>query len=169
MMNDIKLPFFDNINLDQVEEYYSIDNIEIGNTKLQIDLNFKNTKIDVTIAYKLKEFLENLNEYRLLARTYVNTDFNNEDGQVKEFIHFHLDELGEVLLNKLQIESDASNKEMLALEKLQLVRLGFYPDAKYNATYFCVFDFKIDNELSDQIIAVKTNENGELDHIAWES
>ena len=59
-------------------------------------------------------------------------------------------------------------KEKLLLNKLRLIRVGLYPDY---SEYYGIFDYSIDidGEPCNQLLVVKTDNNGELDHITWES
>lgn len=47
--------------------------------------------------------------------------------------------------------------------------VGLYPDGKYDTSYFTVFDYMVNQELSDQLIVVKTDHQGYLDQLFWES
>lgn len=83
-----------------------------------------------------------------------------------------MDELEEEELSSIIDFSDKEvSKELQLLGKLKLIRVGLYPDGKYGADYYGVFDYsiEIDGEPCNQLLVVKTNENGDLDHIAWES
>ena len=101
-----------------------------------------------------------------MNKAQIDKDYS-ENGEVKEFIVFHIEEMEDELL-ELNI-SDEINKEAQFLSKMKLVRIGLYPDGKYGSNYFAVFDYTVSRDLTNQIIAVKTNENGVFDHISWES
>jgi hypothetical protein len=77
------------------------------------------------------------------------------------------DELSKII----DTSQESSSFKTQLLEKLQLIRVGLYPNGKYGATYFAAFDYsiEIDGEPCNQLLVVKTNEKGKLDNIAWES
>lgn len=52
---------------------------------------------------------------------------------------------------------------------MKLVRIGLYPDGKYGSDNFAVFDYTINQDLTNQLIVVNTDENGVFEHISWES
>jgi hypothetical protein len=54
------------------------------------------------------------------------------------------------------------------LNKLRLIKVGLYPDY---TDYYGVFDYSIDieGEPCNQLLVVKTDNQGRLDHITWES
>lgn len=81
---------------------------------------------------------------------------------------FHLDELGDDFLAHIGI-SNSIDKTQQFLNKLYLTRIGLYPDGKYDTSYFAVFDYTVNRELSDQLMVVKTDHQGHLDHLSWES
>lgn len=59
---------------------------------------------------------------------------------------------------------------------MKLERIGLYPNRAYEES-FAVFDYTLEGNIYidgrrtiiDQIIAIKTDENGNLEHITWES
>ena len=164
-----KLPYFEEIDLNQLEEYY---NVEIDNKshKIGIDLNFKAKKIEAQLFDKVKKIIENIESEDSKNRTYITSDFKDENGDaVKEFLEFHIEELAEELSGIVNFEDKSNSPEKQLLEKLKLVRIGFYPDGEYGTDSFIIFDYTVDRELSDQIIVVNVDKEGKLINLAWES
>ena len=163
------LPHFGKLQTENLEEYYNVDT-EFKGKEIQIDLNFENKTIDTATFDKIKKFIENIEEFDKQNQSYIKSDFDDENGDtVKEYVTFHIEELGDEFLEQIDISSDDVDKEQTFLTKLDLTRVGLYPDGKYNTSYFAVFDYTINRDLSDQLIVVKTDENGTLDHLSWES
>lgn len=165
------LPHFESINLQELKEYYVVE-IDLNGRKTSIDLNFKNNSIDKDAIETIKTFLENINKFDKQNESYISNDFKEGDGETKEYINFYFDELEQdELSNIIDIHDVNTPKETLLLNKLKLNRIGLYPDGKYDSNYYAVFDYSIDinNEPCEQLLVVKTNEKGALDHIAWES
>lgn len=166
-MENYQMPYFGEINISALEEYYDAE-IELNGSPVSIDINFKNSSIDQALALTIAEFLENISGFNKQNKTVIADDFNSEDGEVRNYVTFHIEELGSDFLEQLAISHGSSDKEQQLLAKLKLVRIGLYPDGKYDEC-FAVFDYTIDRELTDELIVVKTDKDGNLDHIAWES
>ena len=43
------------------------------------------------------------------------------------------------------------------------------PLEEHDTSYFAVFDYTTNRDLTDQLIVVKTDDHGNLDHLSWES
>jgi hypothetical protein len=174
-MNDkrkmnIDLPHFGQIDLTQLKEYYSAETALSG-TMLRLDLNFENKSISEEQAINIKVFLDNIPTLEIQNKSSIDKDFN-DGGEAADYINFYLDELDEEELENIIDHDDKDKpKEQQLLSKLKLIRIGLYPDGKYGADYYGVFDYSIDidGEPCNQLLVVKTNENGDLDHITWES
>ncbi|MBW1654503.1 DUF2004 domain-containing protein [Flavobacterium quisquiliarum] len=165
------LPYFESIDLQELKEYYVVK-IDLNGRKTSIDLNFENKSIDKDSIQKIKTFLESIPKFHLQNKSYINNDFEEGDGETKDYINFYFDELDQdEISNIININDIKTPKEILLLNELKLNRIGLYPDGKYNTDYYAVFDYSIDidGEPCEQLLVVKTNEKGDLDHIAWES
>ena len=168
-MTEKTLPHFGKLEIENLEEYYNVD-IEFNGKEIQIDLNFENKTIDTATFDKINNFIENIEKFDKQNQDYIKNDFGDENGEtVKEYVTFHVEELGNDFLEQIDISSDNTDKEQAFLTKLYLTRVGLYPDGKYDTSYFAVFDYTVNKDLTDQLIVVNTDENGNLDHLSWES
>jgi len=169
-MPEFELPYFGKINIDKVEQDYSTDEI-IEGKEIEIDINFENYK---TTEFKLeiiKEFLNRIPEINLMNIKEYEKDFL-EKGTTATYLEFYMDELEDEELEELIDTNQAPQRKMKQLlGKLELTRIGLYPDVDLETRYFGVFDYsiKIEGEFFDYLLVVKTKANGELDHITWES
>ncbi|ALJ00724.1 DUF2004 domain-containing protein [Rufibacter tibetensis] len=164
------LPYFKEIDLSSLEEYYHVETI-LNADIISIDINFKGKSTDERTYKSIKTFLENISEFSEQNKFLIENDFK-ENGEAFDYINFHLEELDEDELSRtINIDDANTSKERQLLDKLRLVRVGLYPDGKYETDYFGVFDYSIDidGEPSNQLLVVKTNAEGELHHITWES
>lgn len=167
-MNNYNLPHFGLINPDNLDDYYDTS-ISLNGKEISIDLNFDKTTIDGDGIDVIKNFLENIENYDKQNKKFIDNDYLDEDGDtVKAYVTEHVEDYGDEFLEELQIDLNG-DKEKQFMDMLHLVRVGLYPDNKYGASYFAVFDYTVNKDLTDQIIAVKTDQNGNLDHLAWES
>jgi hypothetical protein len=167
-MENRSLVYFGQIDVENLEEYYNVK-IDFKGTKVALDLNFGNKSIDENLYEVVNVFLGNLVAFDNNNKAFINNDFK-DGGETSEYLSFYLEELDESELSTIIDAEDNTPEEMQLLNKLRLIRVGLYPDSKYGAT-FAIFDYSIDiyEEPFDYLLVVKTNEQGDLDHITWES
>ncbi|CAH0288751.1 hypothetical protein SRABI27_04002 [Pedobacter sp. Bi27] len=148
-MADYTLPYFGILRTENFEEYYDVD-IELNGNEIQIDLNFDHKTINTLILDKVKNFIEKLEEFDKLNKTYILNDYNDEDGDtVKFYLEHHLEEVDKEELTKLvNFDDTIIEPEQQLLSKLKLVRVGLYPDSENN---FAVFDYSIGKDITDQL------------------
>ncbi len=160
----MNLPFFNDLNLELVQNYYRIK-IDYEVRRLQLDLNFENTSISEDNLNLVINILENLDKWIDKAKESINKEFQTES-EVDDYIDFHIEELleGDFEILLKDADKSLSRKEQI-LSILKLKRIGFYPEAE---NYYAIFDF-VAEEKSNQVLVVNINKNGELDHITWES
>ena len=166
-MANIRLPYFGNIDSDDLEEYYETD-FDFNNTKVQVDLNFGS---DTIVPEKLElagRFIDNIRIHDINNRKRIDIDFKDEDGEtVAAYIQHHLEELNPGDITALIGGSaKTDDKPELLLKKLQLVRVGVYPEGE---DQFAIFDYSIGQELTNYLVVIFTDENGNIDYITMES
>lgn len=167
-MTNIELPHFGQIDFTQLDEYYATE-ITLKGLKVFLDITCENKSISEEQSINIKKFLGNISEFDTQNRVIIDKNFK-DGGEAKEYIDFYLEELDAEELEEI-IGDEVGDKSKQLLGKLILIRVGLYPEVKSNSDYFGVFDYsiEIDGEISNQLLVVKTNEKGELDHITWES
>lgn len=167
-MKQYILPYFKQLDIEALEVYYRAEAI-LGNNRLDIDLNFENSAITDLSIENIKKFLVNIESLDKQNKSFIDTNFK-EKGETSEYINFYFDEIDE---DELSIIIGAENtnisKHQALLNNLRLIRLGLYPDA--NDNIFGVFDYSIyiNGEPCNQLLVVKTDVKGNIDHITWES
>jgi serine protease inhibitor len=166
-MMSYDLPYFGQINLTELKDYY---NVKLADSKLSIDLNFKNKAISEQEIEVVKAFLNNIEKFDIQNKICIDEDFKESGEETIDYINFYLEELDEEELSKI-IDDEESPKDIQLLNKLKLIRVGLYPDGEQDDGCYGVFDYSIyiDGEAFNYLLVVKTNEKGELDHITWES
>lgn len=166
-MSNFKLPHFGFIDPAALEEYYDVE-IPYQDTEIQVDLNFGNKTIDPARLETVKQFIENIRIHDLSNRKHIEADYNNGGGDtVKFYLEHHLEELGKDELAELvDLNSKSSEHEKQLLKKLHLVRVGLYPDSE---DQFAVFDYSIGQEITNDLVVIFTDENGNLDYMTIES
>lgn len=166
-MAEYTLPHFGNLATENLEEYY-VANIEFDEDEIEIDLNFENKTTDTITMHKVKNFIENIEKYNKLNHTYILNDHNDEDGDtVRSYLEYHLEEVEkEELSGLINFDDKTTKPELQLLKNLKLVRIGLYPDTEDN---FAIFDYSIGVEITDHVVVVNTDENGQLYHMTMES
>lgn len=166
-MAEYLLPYFGQLSTDNVEEYYDV-NIDFNGNEIQVDLNFESKNTDAAKLDQVKNYLENIETYNKLAKSYLLEDYHNEEGDtVKFYLEHHLEEVEQDELSTLINFDDVTvEPEQQLLTKLELVRIGLYPD---NEEGFAILDYSIGKEITNYLVVINTDQNGQLDYMAMES
>ncbi|AZB00233.1 DUF2004 domain-containing protein [Chryseobacterium joostei] len=166
-MAEYTLPYFGQLSTDNVEEYYDV-NIDFNGNEIQVDLNFESESTDGTKLDQVKNYLENIEKFNRLAKSYILEDYHNEEGDtVKFYLEHHLEEVEQEELSTLINFDDVTvEPEKQLLKKLELVRIGLYPD---NEEGFAILDYSIGKEITNYLVVINTDQNGQLDYMAMES
>ncbi len=166
-MANIKLPYIGIIDASSVEEYYDVA-VDFNGMEIQVDLNFDNNSIDIKKLETVKQFLENLRIHDLNNKKWIQKDFDDEEGDtVRTYLEHHIEELATDDLNDLiGAGARTADQQKLLLRKLHLVRVGLYPDSE---EAFAIFDYSIGTELTNYLVVLNTDENGNLEYMTMES
>lgn len=152
-MSKYNLPGFEEIDIHSLNADYEGETQLNGRT-VAMDLNFDNDTIEQGRLEVVKKFITDLANYNSIAKKAIEEDFKSE-GSVKDYVDHHAEELGE--------EFSAPEK---ILEAFYLKRIGFYPD---NEDYIAVFDYTIGEDLTDYLIVINFQEDGEISSLDMES
>lgn len=166
-MPEYILPHFGTLSTDNLEEYYNV-NIDCNGNEIQIELNFENDTVDTTQLDKVKSYLENIEKFDTFNKTYIVEDYHNEDGDtVRFYLEHHLEEIEkEDLSTLINFEDTSTQPDQQLLTKLELVRVGIYPDSEDT---FAISDYSIGEDLTNYLVVINTDENGQLDYMTMES
>ena len=166
-MAEYTLPHFGKLTTENLEDYYDVE-IEFNGSEIQIDLNFEDITIDTSTMDKVKNFIENIDKFDKLNKTYIHNDYSDQDGDtVKFYLEHHLEEISKDEISILiDFDNISTEPEQQLLTKLKLVRVGLYPHDEDN---FAIFDYTIGRELTDYLVVIKTDGSGQLDYMTMES
>lgn len=163
----ISVTQFENENFNNLKDYYE-KSILIDGNDIKLDLNFEAKETNNVELNLTNEFIAKLETYDKKNQTEFYNDFtNNAESTIKEYIEHHLDELNNEDVNSIikdDNSSDSNDKKLL--KSLKLKRIGIYPNDKEN---FAIFDYTIREELTQYLITVYLNSNGEIMDISMES
>jgi len=166
-MATITIPHFGPIDPASLDEYYDTE-IDFNGTQLQIDLNFGSKTIDPKRLETVKAFIDNIRIHDINNKKYIDNDYNDEDGEtVKFYLEHHLEELAENELSALIDLNSKSTEHLKQLKnKLHLIRVGIYPEGE---DQFATFDYSIGQDITNYLVVIDTDENGNLVYMTMES
>lgn len=170
-MKERQILYFGTVNAEQLAASYATTAL-IDDRSIELDLHFETTEMTAALESAVNGFLQNITRYDQQNRTYMKEDFS-QDGETLDFVRFYLDELKRPQLARiLGPQEEHTSIPHQLLDKLQLIRIGIYPDSpEEESDYFAIFDYTlaIDGRPGHEILAVTTDQNGALDYISWES
>lgn len=166
-MANFNLPHFGPVDPNDLEAYYDVA-ISFGGRQIEIDLNFESKTIDLKQLETVQHFIDNIRIFDINNKGFIAADYNQKDGDtVKFYLRHHLEELGTAeLAALLPAGSKKPEHEKLLLQKLHLVRVGIYPDS---LDQFAVFDYSLGKDITNYLVVLFTDENGNLDYMTMES
>lgn len=168
-MKEYNLNSFGNIDPENLTDFYTAE-VSLNGTEIELDLNFdeSTSTIGKEKLEAINNILLNLSKIDTKNKQHILDDYNNETcDTVKDYVKHHLEELDkESLSTIINFEDSHRSPENQMVEKLHLVRIGFYPE---NEKDFAVCDYTIGRYLADYMVVVNLNENGEMQFITMES
>ena len=158
---DIK--YFKNVDFNSD---YLETTIEFQNREIQLDINSDAVLGENTWVKEYEEYISKLETFKEKIDKEIIKDFEN-DGITKEWVDYHSEELMESIEENGTLDSCDKNLpvDRQILSALKLNRIGIYP--KYED--YAVWDYILDDEISDEILVIVTDKNGEIVDITWES
>ena len=144
---------------------YAETTIILDGKEVELDLNCEEVIGSTDWIPEYEKYVVQLERIKKNILQYINNDFI-EEGLTKEWITFHLEEIDEEYIDALLKNAEQFlNKEEQVLSLLRLRRIGLYPE--YEG--YAIWDFVLDDEVSDEILTLQTDINGNILNIAWES
>ena len=163
----LEKPDFSKINYKKLEDYYDWK-LKFGKREIKLDLNFETELTNQSEFNQIIEFVNRIPEFDNQNRNYIKADFKQDVSMTSDYLNFYLDELDEDELARIiDLRNQKIPKNILLMEKLNLIRVGIYPQESYFATFDYSID--IDGEPCNQLLVLNINQDGTLDYITWES
>ena len=158
---DIK--YFKNVDFNSD---YLETTIEFQNREIQLDINTDAVLGKNNWVKEYEEYISKLETFKEKIDKEIIKDFEN-NGITKEWVDYHSEELMESIEENATLDNCDKNLpiDRQILSALKLNRIGIYP--KYED--YAVWDYILDDEISDQILVIVTDKNGEIVDITWES
>jgi hypothetical protein len=133
-----------------------------------VDINANDDAFTRDMLAEIGIFISDAARFDEIARDAFKAEFTEKpEGTVGIYLSHHAEELGEKdLLRIFGIEDPDDLDIHHLLDALQLKRIGLYPGAD---GYVAVFDYTIDEEATDYILAVEFDGEGEVCGISMDS
>ncbi|HUH73150.1 MAG TPA: DUF2004 domain-containing protein [Chitinophagales bacterium] len=165
-MNQQKLSFFGDIDLDQVKSEY-ISNLKFEESNIALNLNiFENDTVTPEIIEKADVFLKAIEDTIRRVYKYLLDDYESE-GETYGYIQHHIDNLEpEEIINILGKHTPDVDQNDDLVGKLKLNRIAVFPE---DDDEFAVFDFTIGRDYTDYVMAIYTDRDGNLIDLGIES
>lgn len=163
-MSKENITYFGEVN--NKEEDYFEGRVTLGSKNVDLDLDFCNYEGNPkNWPTELENYLSNLLKYKEEADKAILEDYK-KGGITDEYVRWHLDELediDDVLSNATP--SETKEEQFLSLLMQRVEHIAFYPGDEH----YAIWDYMIDNERSDEILVVVTDNKGKVVDITWES
>lgn len=156
---------FEEINLDELEDYYS-KKIDFDSQTIEVDLNFESVNLNPEQIKKMNFSLTGIKGLIDQSWNWILADYKN-GVEVSEYISFHLDDFFEDNPEEILDGTDSTldNRDRF-LQTLKVNRIGIYPSSSEN---YLIIDWMTNPDLSNYILVVNVNDDLELEYITVES
>ncbi len=133
-----------------------------------VDINADSDAFTREMLAEIGNFISDAARFDEISRDAFKSEFAEKpEGTVGTYLSHHAEELGEKELLRIFGTADPDDLDINhLLDALQLRRIGLYPGSE---NYVAVFDYTIDEEATDYILAVEFDGDGELYGISMDS
>ncbi len=136
--------------------------------EVPVDINAGGDTFTKDMLAEIAAFIADAARFDEIARDAFKTEFTEKpEGTVGTYLSHHAEELGEKDLLRIFGIADPDDLDIdHLLDALQLKRIGLYPGSE---DYCAVFDYTIDEEATDYILAVEFDNDGEVFGVSMDS
>ena len=140
--------------------------IEFQGREIELDINTDEVLGKNSWVKEYEEYISKLEIFKEKIDKEIIKDFEN-NGTTKEWIDFHLEELGEAIKENGLLDNCDKNLSLdrQVLSMLKIRRIGIYPEYED----YAIWDYIFNDEISDEILVIVTDKNGNIIDITWES
>lgn len=161
----LKISPFGNIDSEDVEGYY-VGSVNINGQDIEIDLNFESESVDDDLLKSVASVIPKISDLANRAWSAISEDWDldSESETARFYLQHHLDEFSEEEIFNLFGTSSVDKSAFL--KSLSLVRIGLYPE---DDEMFSVFDIQLNPDLTDYLMSVSIDSDGQVTGISFES
>lgn len=159
-MNSYLSKYFGEIELNKVKQWYESE-IELKGKSVEIVINISiATEIDREWIIAIDDYLENLQQHEEEIRQIMHRDLKKKS-VTKEYIDILLEYHEKEDITELIKGTDKSlTKKERILSILYVSTINFFPETADDV--FVVYDFTVDEELTDQLLVVVESKKQEI-------
>ncbi|WP_299775917.1 DUF2004 domain-containing protein [uncultured Pseudoteredinibacter sp.] len=159
------IPPFGKIDSKNIEEYYD-GSVNVDGKDVEIDLNFESESVDDELLECVATVTSRVPELANKAWAAISEDWDlgSESETARFYLQHHLDEFSEEEIVKL-FGTQSVDKSVF-LKALSLVRIGLYPE---DDEMFSLFDIQLNQDLTDYLMSVSIDSDGQVTGISFES
>ncbi len=135
---------------------------------VSVDINTDEDTFTKSMLAEIHDFIADAARFDDIARDALKAEFTDKpEGTVSTYLSHHAEELGEKDLLRIFGITDPDDLDIQnLLDALQLKRIGLYPGSD---DLVAVFDYAIDEEATDYLLAVEFDGEGEVFGISMDS
>ena len=147
--------------------YWEFSLSRAGRT-VEVDFNVDEGEMTKQGFDRVKQFVEQVDAFESAARKAIEADFASDpDGSSALYLSHHAEEFSAEERLKYLGSKDASTLGVEhLLRTLHLQRIGLYPDSE---DYVAVFDYSLDPDATQYILAVEFDSSGDVVGISMDS
>jgi Protein of unknown function (DUF2004) len=133
-----------------------------------VDINADGDEFTQSMFDEIKAFISDAARFDEIARDAFKAEYTEKpEGTIATYLSHHAEELGEKDLLRIFGTADPDDLGIdHLLDALQLKRIGLYPESD---GFAAVFDYSIDEEATDYILAMEFDRDGEVIGISMDS
>jgi hypothetical protein len=142
--------------------------VTVRGAEVPVDVNVDGAEPTKAQFATIREFFEDPARFDEIAREALRVEFTEKpEGTVSTYLSHHAEELSEKDLLRIFTTSDPDELTIdHLLDSLYLKRIGLYPDSD---DYVAVFDFTIDEQATDYLLAVEFDAEGDVFGVSMDS
>lgn len=142
-------------------------NLPLRGSEVPVDINVDGDEFTKPMLEEIKGFIADVVRFDDLSREALRQEHAKPEGTVDTYLSHHAEELGEKDLARIFGVDDPDELTIdHLLDALRLKRIGLYPGS---GDYIAVFDYTIDEEATDYLLAVEFDRDGNVFGISMDS
>lgn len=142
--------------------------LEFAGRAVRFDFNVEDGAMTEALLEKVQSFVVDVARFDSVARSAIRSDYSNDpEGSSRLYLSHHAEEFSD---EEMEQYFGSKNVASLGIDQLldaiHLNRIGLYPDAE---DYVAVFDYTIDADATNYILAVEFDASGQALGISMDS
>jgi hypothetical protein len=156
---------FGNVDKDNLEDYYD-GTLEIDGQEIEVDLNFESDSVDDSLFKEVEKTINNIESLSEKAWVAISNDWDldAESETVRFYLEHHLEHFDEDEIIDIFGSKDVDKEAFF--NAISLTRVSLYPE---DDEMYVVFDVQLSPEITNYLISVAIDRQGQVADITFES